>query len=1354
MNKIILLFFSFFCINSFAQKKEDFKLITFFQDTLFSGYQNELTIETNWDKSRLSLTGIGVQISTKANKDKYIITANRPSKTCEIILKYRKSSSDILTFNYSFIVIPLAPQMIIRVHETALLYAAPETTESETANQYPKQEDFKLISFFQDTLILNERNEISVQTKWDKSKIYLAIDGRLAAYNKEKDVYYVSGGYSLGQNKIKLGYMKSKTERFYFDFPVVTVALNRELNNRRRVAGGLEKIPDDQPLKEDVKLITFFQDTLVIGYDNNITIETTWENLDIYLEYSGNYNFIKYYEQEGCYRVNPGNYTGYEKIELYLNKNDTLRKSEIKYSFAIVTMNPEMNARLKKALSIPLDEEFTLTKIPSARSQGKVELVLQKSVPDNYSPIFISKNKEFAFLYNSDIEAGSIMDLKNKKLVISEHKILNINDGDEGILSNTGRYLCLRDYWQNPLLHDIFTGKDLIQNQNFFNKYVHVEIEQFSSDDYYYTYFGLDTLTEYYMMSVASISGNFNAELHTTGNSPKASYFKSDNSVLSVCSYNWQNSKSPTYYIDSVDFRKNTTVLKDSICLSVEPFEVKIENSFLIIGYLDTITKSITYLFYDLENYKLISELALKPGFHKPGQGRLFTCINPEGTRAIIGIEGKGKKGVTEFYFYNLLSHYLNKNPVTYNPGHCLREPILLSNDELFAEYTSSKLYLDSPTDQLFWYNYITKTYNDYVPSLTLYSDDWGFTNPDNCPLNCSTNSIPVVRTFYKNGMQKEETIYIKVDSLNHSTFRFGTKIMTKASRHFGIYEFDLGKLKLTSLHEFKEYTPSIQSDEFFNGAYSCNSILANYQDSLVQLHVDPNNDLWQFEEPQLIQVHDSTKLIYADKKNSGFFFYNFEKKKLNQRVVHFVILKTNEWILYTDDMYYACSFIDEPVFQFSMEGKLYPFEQFDLKYNRPDIILDRLGYADPELINAYHQAYLKRLKKMGFTEDMLKDDLNLPQINIENYESIPLISNDDSIKLNIKLEDKNHPLDRINIWINDVAIFGTNGISLRPKNVQNYQTSLNIPLAFGKNNIQISALNQAGVESYKETIEIECATGKKQPDLYLITIGISDYKDSRYNLTYASKDAIDMTTTFQKNKFYMNVFSKTLTDSQVVLENLSQLKSFLAPADINDQVIIFVAGHGVLDANFDYYFASYDMNFQNPSARGIPYEMIESLLDGIKPLKKLLFMDTCHSGEVDKDEIQVSENSTESENDIVFRNVGVAVENKENQLGLQNTSELMKSLFTDLRKGTGATVISSAGGVEFAMESDTWQNGLFTYCLIDGLINKKADLNNDKMIMVSELQTYIQVEVNKLSNGKQTPTSRIENNEMDYRVW
>ncbi|MBK6524513.1 MAG: hypothetical protein IPG07_02570 [Crocinitomicaceae bacterium] len=92
--------------------------------------------------------------------------------------------------------------------------------------------------------------------------------------------------------------------------------------------------------------------------------------------------------------------------------------------------------------------------------------------------------------------------------------------------------------------------------------------------------------------------------------------------------------------------------------------------------------------------------------------------------------------------------------------------------------------------------------------------------------------------------------------------------------------------------------------------------------------------------------------------------------------------------------------------------------------------------------------------------------------------------------------------------------------------------------------------------------------------------------------------------------------------------------------------------------------------------------------------------------------------------------------------------------MFNDLRRGTGATVISAAGGAEYAMESATWQNGLFTYCLLEGIQTMNADANKNGEIMLSELQAYIGKKVEELSQGKQMPTSRLENLSLDYRIW
>jgi uncharacterized caspase-like protein len=96
----------------------------------------------------------------------------------------------------------------------------------------------------------------------------------------------------------------------------------------------------------------------------------------------------------------------------------------------------------------------------------------------------------------------------------------------------------------------------------------------------------------------------------------------------------------------------------------------------------------------------------------------------------------------------------------------------------------------------------------------------------------------------------------------------------------------------------------------------------------------------------------------------------------------------------------------------------------------------------------------------------------------------------------------------------------------------------------------------------------------------------------------------------------------------------------------------------------------------------------------------------------------------------------------------------MAENLFSDIRQGSGATVISSAGGAEFAMESDQWKNGLFTYCMLEGIKTGKADLNGDTKIEVDELRRYVYENVKDLSNGKQRPTTRIENIQMNYPIY
>jgi uncharacterized caspase-like protein len=275
------------------------------------------------------------------------------------------------------------------------------------------------------------------------------------------------------------------------------------------------------------------------------------------------------------------------------------------------------------------------------------------------------------------------------------------------------------------------------------------------------------------------------------------------------------------------------------------------------------------------------------------------------------------------------------------------------------------------------------------------------------------------------------------------------------------------------------------------------------------------------------------------------------------------------------------------------------------------------------------------------------------------------------------------------------------------------------------------------------------------KPKLFVVAIGVSEFTDKSMNLSYAAKDANDLASLLSsKTDLYQEIDVQKFTNQQATRDNILLAKAKLMKSGVNDEVIVFVASHGLLDANLDYYIATHNVNFANPSLAGLKYEALESLLDGIPARKKLLLIDACHSGEVDKEEgIATNVELPQTEQGVKARGFKKLTNTNQN-VGLSNSFELMKDLFADLRKGTGTVVISSASGKEFAFESSEWTNGVFTYSLLEGLKSGKADLNKDKSVQVSELRDYVSQRVRELTNGQQNPTSRTENLENDFRVW
>ncbi|MFT3705346.1 MAG: caspase family protein [Agriterribacter sp.] len=434
---------------------------------------------------------------------------------------------------------------------------------------------------------------------------------------------------------------------------------------------------------------------------------------------------------------------------------------------------------------------------------------------------------------------------------------------------------------------------------------------------------------------------------------------------------------------------------------------------------------------------------------------------------------------------------------------------------------------------------------------------------------------------------------------------------------------------------------------------------------------------------------------------------------------------------------------------------KVISFEQLDVKYNRPDKILEAMGNPDTALISSYHNAYLKRINKLGIDTAAFNNNYSVPEADFANRNAIKLEQQTEMLELQIKANDNAYPLDRYNIWVNEVPLFGQRGISIKNENTRSLNKTINIQLSPGDNRIETSVTNVNGIESYRMPLSVKYITTKATPQkVYFIGIGINEFADNSHNLTWCVQDIKDLTTSMQSKYNNQFIILDTLYNQKVTRSNIQSLKQKLLNTSINDKVIIAFSGHGLLSKSYDYYLSSYNINFIQPEVDGIPYDVIESLLDSIPARQKILLLDACHSGEVDKEELQKINNA---KNALVKNNVtatsgikglvGGGGDENSGKLGLQNSFELMQNLFVNVGKGTGAIIISASGGVQFAQERSELGHGVFTYSVIEAM-------KNNEHMKVADFKKYVGNRVLELTNGLQKPTTRNETIAADWNVW
>jgi WD40 repeat protein len=515
----------------------------------------------------------------------------------------------------------------------------------------------------------------------------------------------------------------------------------------------------------------------------------------------------------------------------------------------------------------------------------------------------------------------------------------------------------------------------------------------------------------------------------------------------------------------------------------------------------------------------------------------------------------------------------------------------------------------------------------------------------------------------------------------------------------------------------------------------------------------------------------------------------------------------TSNYVFYTDSNYYKGTRSIYDLVGMHHDNDLFSTAHYATHYNNPLKVLENLE-SKGEFVETMRVIQTKREGKWDKSPKELFDARLLPEV-FDLNDSVPSRANLDTFGFLVQVNGRGNAIKTIEVYANGVPVIIAGqevlnkyikkypsyqdiqqtdasslfDLAIALRNLSNKDTLLTrniperirfyqpVPLTNGLNSIEIFCTTVNGLKSKVKTYQIE-KINRNSSKLYAIALSTSKYKQSEFNLEYAVKDGSDILKALSNKKVtkniagflgfgggniwnYDSIIIDSFFDERATRDNFLGLKKQLAQLNPDDAVILFVSGHGVLDDNLDFWYAPHQMDFKNPSAQGISYKMITDVLQAAGARRKVLLLDACHSGEVDKsssgDPIAAPTGTITAN----FR--GAGVEGIDPKVGLQESFNLMKELFDDVNRTTGIQVISAASGDSYALESSEWKNGVFTYSILEALsgdVYSKADFNRDRKLSVSELLHYTSERVVELTNGAQKPTSRQINMEFDFQIW
>ncbi len=434
-------------------------------------------------------------------------------------------------------------------------------------------------------------------------------------------------------------------------------------------------------------------------------------------------------------------------------------------------------------------------------------------------------------------------------------------------------------------------------------------------------------------------------------------------------------------------------------------------------------------------------------------------------------------------------------------------------------------------------------------------------------------------------------------------------------------------------------------------------------------------------------------------------------------------------WVLWTPEGYYDAAAGAEDLIGWHVnqgkdkEALFYSASRFRSTYYRPDII--------DKILDTYNEAEAIRLANLSSnrTQSTVRLEQALPPIvRILSPTNFTEVSSTTVTLTYQAFSPGGEEIKQVRILIDGRPVETQRALKTVSQGDKNAQTqTLTIPPRDVV--LQVLAENQFGWSEpatvslkWKGTSAPPSGPDVLKPTLYVLAIGVSDYKNPDYKLTFAAKDAMDFASFIraQKGGLYKDVVVRTLTNADATKDKILEgLEWIQKETTSRDMAMIFLAGHGINDNTGAFFFMPYEAQTESLRRTCLMFSEFKHTVSTIAG-KVVLFVDACHSGNI---------------------------------FGGRRAAPNIDMLVHEMASvESGAVVFTSSTGRQYSLEDERWGNGAFTKALLEGL-QGKADLFGKGTITVKTLDAYITDRVKTLTQGQQAPTCIIPQSMPDFSL-